>query len=62
MIRPSEHWKKSSYSEGGACVEVAWRGTVRVRDSTRSSPAAVEFSAPVWRCFVATLRTGSSLP
>ncbi|MEU4168997.1 DUF397 domain-containing protein [Streptomyces sp. NPDC026665] len=62
MIRPSERWKKSSYSESGACVEVAWRGTVWVRDSKRSSPAIVEFSAPVWGRFVAALQRASSLP
>ncbi|MFD5818862.1 DUF397 domain-containing protein [Streptomyces sp. NPDC127038] len=62
MIRPSGHWKKSSYSESGACVEVVWRGAVRVRDSKGSSPAAVEFSAPVWRRFIVALQAGSSLP
>lgn len=63
MIRPSDHWKKSSYSEQVACVEVAWRDVVRVRDSKQSSPPpVVGFAAGAWSRFVKALQTDSSLP
>ncbi|MFI6564097.1 DUF397 domain-containing protein [Streptomyces sp. NPDC050534] len=62
VIRPADHWKKSSYSEQGACVEVAWRGVVRVRDSKQSSPPVAEFAAGAWSRFVKALQTDSSLP
>ncbi|MFI6655155.1 DUF397 domain-containing protein [Streptomyces sp. NPDC050523] len=62
VIRPADRWKKSSYSEQGACVEVAWRDVVRVRDSKQSSPPEVEFAAGAWSRFVEALQTHSSLP
>ncbi|MFD4599372.1 DUF397 domain-containing protein [Streptomyces sp. NPDC058464] len=61
VIRPGDNWKKSSYSETNACVEVAFRASVRVRDSKQSSPTFVEFSTPAWRFFVGACQAEPSL-
>jgi hypothetical protein len=53
-----EGWRKSSYSDGngGNCVETAsGNGVILVRDTTNRDGGTVEFSAEVWRAFVAAL-------
>ena len=50
-------WKKSSWSNHGNCVEVAFRsedGRVLVRDSKNPGGGSLSFSATVWQEFTAS--------
>lgn len=50
----SIHWRKSSYSSGGAnCVEVAFEvgGDVGVRDSKNPGGPVLAFAPATWRRF-----------
>ena len=50
------HWRKSSYSGGGAsnCVEVASAGQhLALRDSKNPSGPVLQLSLSTWRSFVA---------
>jgi hypothetical protein len=59
---PDDHsappvWRKSSKSEFGCCVEVAFgAGTVRLRNSRHPDGPVLEFPAAVWDAFVADVR------
>lgn len=45
-------WKKSSYSSGGNCVEVAVPAEVWVRDSKNRDGGMLTFSVGSWAAFV----------
>ncbi|WP_328720041.1 DUF397 domain-containing protein [Streptomyces sp. NBC_00247] len=51
------HWRKSTYSDGGAnnCLEVSddFPGLVPVRDSKNPTGPALLITAPAWANFVA---------
>ncbi|WP_282793952.1 DUF397 domain-containing protein [Streptomyces sp. CC224B] len=49
-------WRKSSYSEPNACVEVDLSTSPRVRDSRNTSAGHLQFSIPAWRCFIHSLK------
>lgn len=51
-VEVAADWEKSSYCEGGACVEIARGGHVLVRDSKDPAGPVLEFSTPEWRAFV----------
>jgi hypothetical protein len=56
-VRPSEclTWRKSSYSGSdgqGDCVEVAFGGTVAVRDSKNPAGPILTVSPTAWRAFL----------
>ncbi|MFE9771394.1 DUF397 domain-containing protein [Streptomyces sp. NPDC005931] len=55
------NWIKSSHSddEGGACVEVAVRSAVHIRDSKNRTGPELHVSAPAWSAFVAAVRPGA---
>jgi hypothetical protein len=59
---PDDHsappvWRKSSRSEYGLCVEVAFGpGTVRLRNSRYPDGPVLEFTAAVWDAFIADVR------
>lgn len=59
---PDDHsappvWRKSSKSEYGCCVEVAFGpGTVRLRNSRHPDGPVLEFPAAVWDAFIADVR------
>ena len=58
-VFPAPAWRKSSYCEAGACVEVAAAaGAVLVRDSKVSEGAILSFSTVSWQAFAAGLRQG----
>jgi hypothetical protein len=55
------HWRKSSYSGGGAsnCVEVAVAGQIlALRDSKNPGGPSLTFSPHQWRHFTAAMKTG----
>lgn len=50
-------WRKSTFSEAGNCVEVAYRGRfVLVRDSKRPSRAILTYAIEDWQAFLLALR------
>lgn len=49
-------WCRSSHSDDGNCVEVAWAGAVLVRDSKDPHGPILLFDIQEWRSFVADLR------
>ncbi|TCC00378.1 DUF397 domain-containing protein [Micromonospora zingiberis] len=51
-------WRKSSYSNEGACVEVAdgGPGFVGVRDSKDVAGPALSFGPSAWRSFVESVK------
>jgi hypothetical protein len=52
-------WRRSSWCNGGACVEVsAEGGKVRVRNSADPAGAVLEVSRDSWREFLAQVREG----
>ncbi|MFD8784585.1 DUF397 domain-containing protein [Kitasatospora sp. NPDC059599] len=59
-LTPITTWRKSTYSGGGECVEVAdgLTGTVPVRDSKDPDGPALHFPSPAWQAFITALRAG----
>lgn len=54
---PTIVWKKSSKSNSGSCVEVAFvLGSVLIRDSKRADGPVLTTSAPAWTAFLAHVR------
>jgi hypothetical protein len=52
-------WRKSSYSQGGDCVEVTCNSTrIFIRDSKDSYGRALEFTASEWAAFIGHIRSG----
>jgi hypothetical protein len=52
-------WRKSTFSAGTECVEVAVEGrSVFVRDSKNGSDPPLELSADAWRVFLNGMRAG----
>jgi Domain of unknown function (DUF397) len=52
-------WHKSSYSQGGDCVEVSCNSTrIFVRDSKDSYGHALEFRASEWTAFTGHIKSG----
>lgn len=50
-------WRKSSYSNSGACVEAGnGPGVIAVRDSAAEASPVLEFPAGAWTRFAATLK------
>lgn len=54
------NWRKSSTSESGGCVEVAYLdASIGVRDTkARGAGPVLEFSEAEWRAFLAGARNG----
>jgi hypothetical protein len=54
-------WIKSSYSdsEGGACVEVVFATTIRVRDSKVPASPELHLTALAWNAFISTVQPGA---
>ena len=54
-------WRKSSRSQAGNCVEVAFlsAGSVGVRDSKNPTGPVLIFDGPQWTDFVASVKNGS---
>lgn len=56
---PAMAWRKSSYSESGNCVEVAFvRKSVFVRDSKDPDGPVLSLSYSEWASFLAALQEG----
>ena len=53
-------WKKSSFSNGGGCVEAAplGDGLIGVRDSKNPDAGHQVYNAHEWRAFLAGVRNG----
>jgi hypothetical protein len=52
-------WRRSSYCEANACVEILMEGDrVWLRDAKDPNGASLTFSASEWRSFVAGVRAG----
>jgi len=54
-------WHKSSFSEAGSCVEVAFQeetDSVYVRDSKNPDADVLSFTSSAWMEFIEKLRTG----
>lgn len=58
MVSTCGKWRKSTFSNNGACVEVApvTGGGVALRDSKDRGGAVLRFSAVEWAAFVAGVR------
>ncbi|WP_127508664.1 DUF397 domain-containing protein [Actinoplanes solisilvae] len=54
------NWRKSTRSDQGNCVEVAFAagGTVGVRDSKNPTGAVLEFGPGEWDAFIAGAQAG----
>ncbi|MEU8343540.1 DUF397 domain-containing protein [Spirillospora sp. NPDC048832] len=53
-------WRKSSYSEGGGCVEACARGTQRlVRDSKNPDGGVLTMRRDVWAAMVSQIKQGA---
>jgi hypothetical protein len=53
-----ELWRKSSFSQGGDCVEVAFcRPSIFVRDSKRPQGSLLTFTVAEWSAFLAGVRS-----
>lgn len=61
---PRVQWIKSSYSgPRGNCVELAWTGSVAVRDSKDLGAGVLYFPAGAWSLFAAAVAAeGGALP
>jgi hypothetical protein len=56
-------WRKSSYSQGGDCVEVTCNNTrIFVRDSKDHYGHALEFVTLEWAAFIGRIRSDHQLP
>lgn len=52
-------WRKSSFSNTGACVEIAhWRSLVLVRDTKDRTGPLLEFTESEWAAFLSGVRDG----
>jgi Domain of unknown function (DUF397) len=52
-------WRKSSFCDSGACVEVAAIDEViAVRDAKAPNGTVLQFTRPEWRAFVDGVRAG----
>lgn len=52
-------WRKSTYSAGDGCVEVAFEdGKIAVRDSKNQSGPVLLFTTAEWEAFVKGVREG----
>lgn len=52
-------WRKSSFSQSGDCVEVAFgQASVFVRDSKRLQRGALAFTVTEWSAFLAGAQSG----
>ena len=53
------YWRKSSYSQGGSCVEVSRRSrSIQVRDSKDPQSPVLTFTPQEWVAFVLGVRAG----
>lgn len=54
------HWRKSTRSDQGNCVEVAFAadGTVGVRDSKNPTGPVLQFTPAEWDAFTGGVRDG----
>lgn len=53
------NWRKSSFSQNGDCIEVAYtKAHVLVRDSKRRPGTALEFGYSEWKLFIARVKSG----
>jgi hypothetical protein len=56
---PTAKWRKSTYSNTSACVEVAFLGDqVAVRDSKDRNGPVLVFTAREWTAFLSGVRDG----
>jgi hypothetical protein len=56
-------WRKSSYSGGTGCVEVAFvDGAIAIRDSKSRTGSILLFTVPEWKAFTAGVRDGEFDP
>ena len=62
MMDGHGNYRKSSYSGGGNCVEVALRGKVLVRHSARRDEATLVFTREEWDAFVKGVKAGEFDP
>ncbi|MBV1939792.1 DUF397 domain-containing protein [Streptomyces sp. BV286] len=53
-------WRKSSATNGGNCVEVAFADQVAVRDSHYPERALLGFSAYAWHSFLGVVKDSGS--
>ncbi|MFI1210105.1 DUF397 domain-containing protein [Streptomyces sp. NPDC020802] len=53
-------WRKSSATNGGNCVEVAFADHVAVRDSHYPERALLGFSAYAWHSFLGVVKDSGS--
>ncbi|MFI0797049.1 DUF397 domain-containing protein [Micromonospora rubida] len=61
MTTPQRTWRKSSRSDDGNCVEVAFTDdAVLARDSKEPDGLVLRFSPQRWRSFITDLRAGGS--
>lgn len=61
QMQPSTEriWRKSTFSEAGNCVEIAYEGrVVLVRDSKDCTGPVHEFPIRKWRMFVGRVKAG----
>jgi uncharacterized protein DUF397 len=61
---PGPQWLRSSYCDGGQCVEVAQlpHDRVAVRQTTDPQGKVLTLSAREWAAFLAALRAGEITP
>ncbi|NMO54661.1 DUF397 domain-containing protein [Actinoplanes sp. TBRC 11911] len=58
-MRLGFNWRRSSYCNNGACVEVGYMdGTIAVRDSKDTSKPAHMYTPDEWQQFVAGVKNG----
>jgi Domain of unknown function (DUF397) len=52
-------WRKSSFSQGGDCVEFAYNSTrIFVRDSKDPYGHTLEFTVAEWAAFIGHIKSG----
>jgi hypothetical protein len=52
-------WRKSSFSQNGDCVEIAFKDEeVLIRDSKRPGESVLVFTYSEWSAFLAGVRSG----
>ncbi|GAB3831925.1 DUF397 domain-containing protein [Dactylosporangium cerinum] len=58
--RTYTNWRKSTRSDDGNCVEVAWAddGTIGLRDSKDTAGPVLEFGPLAWQTFTDNVRAG----
>lgn len=56
-------WRKSSYSEAGNCVEIAYTGEMAlVRDSKNTKGPVLSFSRLQWTAFISDIKASRMNP